>query len=82
MDTRTQLIDLYNSLGEFAPTDRAPQQLMDVFNVLLGEAKTAKGDHGIIAAIKVVPPHEMGQSINCGGLRALAQQLISALESD
>lgn len=79
MDLETQLTDLYNSLGEFGATDRAPQQLIDLFNVLLGEAKKATPDHPIVSSIQQVEPHGLGVSINCGGLRALTQQLLSAL---
>lgn len=79
MDLEAQLVELYNSLGEFGATDRAPQQLIDLFNVLLDEAKKTKPDHPIVASIKPIEPHGLGTSINSGGLRALAQQLLSAL---
>jgi hypothetical protein len=79
MNLRKQLLELYKSLGEFDAADRAPQQLIDVFNILLTQVKTMKGDHPVVASIATVPEHGMGQSINCGGLRALAQQLLTAL---
>lgn len=33
MDTEARLIDLYNSLGEFKPTDDASWQIAQVYNV-------------------------------------------------
>jgi len=46
------------------------------------EAKEAKADHPVLSAIESVPDHEMGQSINAGGLSGLARQGRAALEDD
>jgi hypothetical protein len=78
MDLRTQLINLEQSLAAFKPTDRAPDQLIDLFNVLLREAKSRHGDHPVVAAIESVEPHGLGESINAGGLKALTGQLVTA----
>jgi hypothetical protein len=80
MNLERQLNRLYDSLGEFGATDRAPSQLIDIFNLLLSEAKSAAGDHPVVAAIEPVPPHGLGLSIDCGGLRALTYQLLGALQ--
>jgi hypothetical protein len=78
MDLRAQLRNLDNSLGEFKATDRAPDQLIDLFNVLLEEAKKLHGDNPVVAAIAEVEPHGIGESINAGGLKALTGQLLTA----
>jgi hypothetical protein len=79
MDLRAQLRNLDNSLESFKATDRAPDQLIDLFNVLLGEAKKSHGDNPVVAAITEVEPHGIGESINAGGLKALTGQLLTAV---
>lgn len=78
MNLRAQLRNLDNSLSAFNATDRAPGQLIDLFNVLLGEAKKSHGDNPVVAAITEVEPHGLGESINAGGLKALTGQLLTA----
>jgi len=79
MDLRAQLRNLDKSLGAFKATDRAPDQLIDLFNVLLGEAKKGHGDNPVVSAIAEVEPHGLGESINAGGLKALTGQLLTAI---
>lgn len=79
MDLRAQLRNLDNSLAAFKATDRAPDQLIDLFNVLLGEAKKSHGDNPVVVAIAEVESHGLGESINTGGLKALTGQLLTAI---
>ena len=79
MDLRAQLRNLDDSLGDFKATDRAPDQLIALFNVLLGEAKKVQGENPVVAAIAEVEPHGLGESINAGGLKALTGQLLTAI---
>ena len=79
MELRAQLSNLDKNLATFKPTDRAPDQLIDLFNVLLGEAKKTHGENPVVAAINEVEPHGLGESINAGGLKALTGQLLTAM---
>jgi hypothetical protein len=78
MNLRSQLINLEKSLAAFKATDRAPEQLIDLFNVLLEEAKKSNGDNPVVTSIQAVEPHGLGESINAGGLKALTGQLVTA----
>jgi len=81
-DLTARLAELEASLDEFDTKDTAPASVGDVFNALLGEAKTQKGSDPVIAAIEPLGKSFEGSEfaeINCGALRTLIQQMLAAL---
>jgi hypothetical protein len=80
MDVESRLVDLYNNLGEFKPTDNASWQLAQIFNALVAEVKKDHGDDPVVAAIEPVGQSMTGGSTaDCGTLRAAAWQLRAVL---
>jgi len=77
VDLNDRLVDFYNSLGEYKPTDNASWQLAQIFNALLAEVKKSHGDDPVVAAIE--PVAQQGSSptsrADCGTLRTATWQL-------
>lgn len=84
MDLNARLVDLYNSLGEFKPTDNASWQLASIFNALLEEVRKQHGDDPVVAAIHPVEESMMGgkSTADCGTLRTAAWQLRGVVAGD
>lgn len=61
------------------PPTQHPNSLIDVFSVLLAQAKEKGSDNPVLATIEPVEHHGLGMSINAGGLRGLTEQILTAL---
>lgn len=81
-DLQNRLEELDQSLDQFDAKDTAPAAIADVFNALLGEAKSQRGSDPVIAAIepakKSFEESEFAE-VTCGALKAMIQQLRTAL---
>jgi hypothetical protein len=84
MNLESRLVDLYNSLGEFKPTDNASWSLASIFNALLAEVKKTHGDDPVVAAIEPAKEAMTGDhsTSNCGTLRAATWQLRGVVAGD
>jgi hypothetical protein len=74
--------DLYMSLGEFKATDYPSGQVGRLFNAILGAAKTEINDP-LVGAIEPADFSMTGSpTMDAGSMRAVLQQIKSALGGD
>lgn len=81
-DVTAQLEQLRHSLEGFGDSDSVPANLGDVFNALLTETKAERPADAVVSAIdpvgKTFAESEFAD-IDCRSLRALVDQLLTAL---
>jgi hypothetical protein len=83
-DITYRLSRLADDLAAFKATDPCPWTLGATFNALLDAAKEAARDDPVLAAYTPVEESGTGRmvaGVNCGALRAMAQQVVAALPS-
>jgi hypothetical protein len=75
--TRLSLVD--EALARFEPRDPTPRQVAGIFNVLLGEARGARPDDGLLAGIEPIEAPAGHEAPRVGAVRGLIAQIEHSL---